>query len=764
MTDSPVVGSAAFELRARRDQLKKDLDDAERDLKQFVDKAEAEGNRGAAGVGRAAKAIGIAVAALTAVFAAAITGAFALGRASLQMAEDLSNGARRIGISTTALQEWQYVARKTGEDAGAVAGALDAFADRLAGAASRLSKEDVRLFRSIGLEPEDLRKFESVEEALDNVVDRIGALRSESDRAAVAERMGLGPLSTALREGSDEVVRLRDEAARLGFVLDEDIIRKGAAASEQMDDLSRIIGIQMAEAFISLSDEVLAFTGHVAGALRGLNDFIEGFDRWRRRANAMYGDDYVEEVRGGNPLQALISSGRAVLSGRTFRAARDIREGNSLAATETVTAADLAALADPPRDPTRRRPNYNPDLTVPTRAARERIDRSAEREARRAERVEQEIFRARQRLLQVAEDDLLTAQQRFDLAQQQLRMDREARDAEIESKANRGEIKAAERRQLEAANAEADALEDRVLADNAFREIQDERLANERLLANLTADLVSLQVAGARTAVERRRLELELLEITQRQRREALQIELDRNPSLTPAQRAEAMQMQERIERLERDAISRRTMSPLEQWRDQSLRTAGEISQAYESVAARGLDALNDGLVNAIMNTRDLGDVFRNVSRQIIADLLQIDLRRSIVQPLANFLFGNGKGGPSGASNLLSAIGGWFGRLPIPGFSSGVSNFSGGLAYVHQGEVLANLAPGTDVIPAHAVGRGGNTYNFTGNLMTPEFWARIQSGDRQAAMYGERNGALGGARIVSATAEQQQRQTRAYKR
>jgi hypothetical protein len=61
-----------------------------------------------------------------------------------------------------------------------------------------------------------------------------------------------------------------------------------------------------------------------------------------------------------------------------------------------------------------------------------------------------------------------------------------------------------------------------------------------------------------------------------------------------------------------------------------------------------------------------------------------------------------------------------------------VSNFGGGLAYVHGGEVLANLAPGTDVIPRNQVGKlgkgggGGNTYYLSGNMMTPEFWAQIK--------------------------------------
>jgi phage-related protein len=45
----------------------------------------------------------------------------------------------------------------------------------------------------------------------------------------------------------------------------------------------------------------------------------------------------------------------------------------------------------------------------------------------------------------------------------------------------------------------------------------------------------------------------------------------------------------------------------------------------------------------------------------------------------------------------------------IPKFARGVTNFGGGLAYVHEGEVLANLPAGTDVIPKDEVGRMGGS-------------------------------------------------------
>ncbi len=70
---------------------------------------------------------------------------------------------------------------------------------------------------------------------------------------------------------------------------------------------------------------------------------------------------------------------------------------------------------------------------------------------------------------------------------------------------------------------------------------------------------------------------------------------------------------------------------------------------------------------------------------------------------------------PTGGSGGTS----FGGTARVPGFASGIEHFTGGLAYVHQGEVLMNLAPGTSVIPArnvHAGGGGGTTHYNTFNV------------------------------------------------
>jgi hypothetical protein len=58
-------------------------------------------------------------------------------------------------------------------------------------------------------------------------------------------------------------------------------------------------------------------------------------------------------------------------------------------------------------------------------------------------------------------------------------------------------------------------------------------------------------------------------------------------------------------------------------------------------------------------------------------------------------------------------------RIGVPSFASGVQNFEGGLAKVHGGEVLANLAPGTSVFPKGS-GFGNVQMSNTFNLVDSE--------------------------------------------
>lgn len=703
MAEGSVVGSAEFELRATRQKLGQDIKAAERDLDVFVDRAEKKANTGARNIGsgieKMTRAATAGVLALTAVLAAAATFAFQAGKASLKMADDMANSARRIGIGTTALQEWRYVARKTGEEAASVDADLEKFATKFAQAQAGISKEAMKPFTRLMFDEGDLRKIRDADQALEQVMDRISALKNPNDRQAIAEQIGLGSLATAAREGGEEIARLRDEAAALGFVMDADIIKKGADAQGQLEDLSQVIGIQMAEAFINLSDEVLNFTSQIADAINALSDFIDKSKAAKRVTGFGFGDALGMAASPLGLVKGVAKIGRFAINGPNLvntDALEDLAKGTGRYA--------------PTRTPRRPSSGGSPTLgSIPGRSTANNAERAAEREARRAERVEQEIFRARQRVLGIADEELMTVQERFDLAKKQVEMEREAETKELASRKARGDITQAEFDQFKLIQTQTATLEDRVSADILARDLADERLAKERALTDLTADLLSLQSSAARSATERRDIERRLLAMAQQRARDDLERDLSRTPGLSDGDKQARRDALGQVQNAQSAAVERQNMTPLERWRDESLKTTDEVREAYENVAARGLDALNDGIVDAIVNSKNLGEVFSNVAKQIIADLAAIAVRQSITEPLANMLFGSGKSTEGGNVGWLSkaatAIGGFFGGGRAFG-----GPVQGGMAYrvgEHGPETL--MMPSNGYVVPDGAFSAGNT-------------------------------------------------------
>lgn len=308
MAEGNVVGSAEFELRATRQKMKDDLRQAEADLKGFGEKAEQDiggsSSRIGAGIGRMAAAAATAVTALVTVLGLAVAGAFNLGLAGQKMANDISDAAKRIGIGTDALQEWRYVAKQAGEDASAADRALESFAKKLSQATAGTSKEAAKAFDLIKIGPEQLKSFKSTEEALDTVIDRIKGLKTEAERAAVAEALGLGSLSAALRDSAVDVAALRDEARQLGIVMDQEMVKRASEAQGQFDTLAQVIDVNLKSAFIDLAPVILTAISLVAELARTLADAM---DAWRDLENKTSRGIRREDQQLAEEQAALIS-------------------------------------------------------------------------------------------------------------------------------------------------------------------------------------------------------------------------------------------------------------------------------------------------------------------------------------------------------------------------------------------------------------------------------------------------------------------------
>ncbi|MFA9205026.1 MAG: peptidoglycan DD-metalloendopeptidase family protein, partial [Bacteroidia bacterium] len=193
---------------------------------------------------------------------------------------------------------------------------------------------------------------------------------------------------------------------------------------------------------------------------------------------------------------------------------------------------------------------------------------------------------------------------------------------------------------------------------SARQALSQQRLGEQRIeiaQRDLNDQESVLQARGqlARTAMERRDIELRLLALQHQE--EILAIEKQRTQQgLNAAQRAQ-LDRQEAASNaryaLGQQNVMRQTAGPLEAFLSAIPRTAAEMNEALQSVAANGLQAITDGLTAVITGTESMGKAFKRIANQIISDLLRIALQRAIVGALGNALGGLFGGGAAAGSN-----------------------------------------------------------------------------------------------------------------
>jgi len=137
-------------------------------------------------------------------------------------------------------------------------------------------------------------------------------------------------------------------------------------------------------------------------------------------------------------------------------------------------------------------------------------------------------------------------------------------------------------------------------------------------------------------------------------------------------------------------------------------KTQEQMAAAFDDVKMRGLDSLTDGLVDAIVNFRSLGDVAQSVLRQILADLIKLHIQQLIMGTLANAL-GLATGSVGGPVNLLAGT-------PYGGGQATGGPVSAGTAYTVGERGRETFVPR---VPGYIVPNNDNpspmTFNVTVN-------------------------------------------------
>lgn len=225
-------------------------------------------------------------------------------------------------------------------------------------------------------------------------------------------------------------------------------------------------------------------------------------------------------------------------------------------------------------------------------------------------------------------------------------------------------------------------------------------------------DALQTKMQMADTEKERQAIALELLALDQQYRRNSLE-QIIASELRTDAEKALAQKALDglgAVEAMERAATQKGTMTRAQAYMVSLQKTPEQINEAIDGIKVDALQSLNDQLVDAIVNFKSLGDVAASVFKQILADILRLQIQKSITLPLAKML---GLGG--------SIFGGGTSAFSSVNLSSVPSNFSSWATATIAG-ARANGGP-VHIGQSYLVGERGP------EIFTPAMTGRIIAND-----------------------------------
>jgi len=623
-------------------------------------------------------------------------------RSTLQWASSLSEAAQQIGVTVEQLQVLQHAAQQNGVSAEGMARAVGIL-NRTLGQAQGGNEAAMRSFTRLpGITREMVMGFNGVGEAIPAVNEGLSKFANSSQMAAAGATLyGRGvrellPLIAQGRAGWDAATQA---AIRNGMVTQEQA-DKADRAADSLAELGSVLRVQL--------------LGAVVDALPGLLEIVRVLGQIISFAIRAIG--FIGRVIGALTRPVNLNGVSDAVRGVVGRVSGQPGMGSGVAA---------AALRAPRRTQL--------DLLTPRTGGGGGggggNNHEAEQAARRAQQVEQEARRLQIEELQARREQIEDLDQRNEIAGQIAELERQQWLSEKMFALRQGELTQAQFDRLVALQGIKLTTEEigrRLEHTRAGQERENEIAADQ---AQAQEAMLQAQIGLARTAEERRRLELELLEIQYRNRRALLETTIRQRPGSSEAQSAEAeLARMGGRQRVEQQAIMRNTMGPLERYMTELPRTAEQVREALQSVAVDGLQSISDGLVDVITGARKMGDVFKNVVTGIIADLIRIQVQRAIIGPLANALggiFGGaGTGGFDAGALIKGAIGLNFGGAR----AAGGPTLPGRTYLVGEKgpELLRMGGSGGQVIPNDNLGGSGvvvNQYfqpNIAGNAATKE--------------------------------------------
>lgn len=571
-----------------------------------------------------------------------------VARQALEYAGSLGEISQQLGVTTRDLQVFRYAAGQVGIGQAELEKGLGKLTITL-GQVAAGAKAPAKALDAIGISVKQLQGLDTGQ-AFRLIADGLEKIPDRAQRAAVEValfgRAG-AKLDNLLAGGSRAINELEYAADRLGIVLSDEQIQKADETADKLAAVktvlqARIAGVvadnadaivKLADAFATVAAAAASMVGAVASAANAINQFSNSVPDWMKAgANA---------IVPGAGLAGFIGS---------------LTSGLSSSATVKL---------GPPR-PFRRAGGSVKPFLASGGGGKKGGKGPRDTSLRDAFQFDEELRRTQMDVLRAQQDLAADYVARHIIAIQILDLEKLSQDEELKYKVAAGELTKAQAEKLKANHDQVDALKRQAELDDVETQRSEEYAELEKTVMEVGLDKLRSEEQLAETASESRAIRLKILDYEYRMERALLEAVLadEKSSELAKNQARARLAALSTMQSNDTQGTLNSTRGPLEDYLASLPTTAAKAEEALQRVKVNGLDALTEGLVDAAMGVRSLGDVFKSVASQIIADLLRIQIQKMIVG-----LLGTALGAP-GANSLGGGLAGGFATGGFTGMGS----------------------------------------------------------------------------------------------
>lgn len=200
-----------------------------------------------------------------------VAGLVYFSQKALQAADDLSAMASRIGVTASALQEFDYVGMQYNITQATMEMGLQRLFRRF-GDAQRGIGEATKMFQDLNVSLYDNNgQLKTNDQIFNDVADSIAGMNDEAAQLSATVKLvdsEAAGMVDVFRAGSDEIVRLRMEAHSMGVVMSDDVVDKAADANLKIETLSKVLKTQFTVALTELTPLLVTFGNKMAAAAK----------------------------------------------------------------------------------------------------------------------------------------------------------------------------------------------------------------------------------------------------------------------------------------------------------------------------------------------------------------------------------------------------------------------------------------------------------------------------------------------------------------